>query len=29
VRKEQADADEKGELIFFDIFSGFFDWLFK
>ena len=26
---EQADEDEEGEFIFFGIFSGFFDWLFK
>jgi hypothetical protein len=28
-KEEQSDEGEEGEFIFFGIFSGFFDWLFK
>jgi len=27
--EQQAEEDEEGEFIFFGIFSGFFDWLFR
>lgn len=27
--EDQLEKDEEGEFIFFGIFSGFFNWLFK
>ena len=27
--EERTDEDEEDGFIFFDVFSGFFDWLFK